>query len=300
MHHADGLLRDKNWLKYGTWATNTMLHAMSPWGPALLHYNGAGGNDGAGLEVRTSPWTSFITPGNTNHFYTVFAIIRDAGGTTNRAFLTHKSSSVEFLKLSIVGTTGLLNIVTGPPGFSTIINHNIADYLRDDGWYRLAVVLHAAGATHGAVDLWVEGTRLYADTYGTSLDLWNVAAVIAGCPNDYKTGFSFYGDIAQLACIFTGGKKMSDDQIIRWFDDPWWFLKAERSMWIPSRRTPYGEMSIEPAADGEMSFLSSASAEMSIEPAVDAEMSIKPASDATLSIEPAVDGEMSITPPGRN
>jgi len=300
---AEGWAARRPWAKLYPWGNNKAYTDSSPWGAAIrFHQPDLWSNDAACLHCRlSSGWEEL---GNVSASYpfhhTIFLIAKASDGAPGvgqgRYLLTHFVGIFEFMEVGYAHPSGLLTLTIGNAAITgkTTINFNVASRLRSDGWLRIAIQHRATSIAAGTVDIWFEGEKVVDSANAPYNSVSYTSAMIAGGNIGRKDGFGWHGLIAQLACVLTGSVAMSDDQIRKWFDDPWWFMKAERSFFIPSPRCPYGEMSVEPACDAEMSLEAAAAGDVSVEPACDAEISIEPAAVGEFSIEPACDAEISI------
>lgn len=222
------------WAAPNTWANGHACYvSSSPWGAAIRHDNNGVGNTGSAACFESGPHaTTMETLGfGADYYYTVFAIVRPSGGSRTQVnvFLTHGGGVPDWLQFGYLPSNEwVYATIGGVPGAT-----DITAYQRADGWLQLALMLTVEWTgpiTHaGYYDLWVNGTKV-RDRVGGSFEtiLTRPTRVTVGANNEYKDGFSWDGDIAQVACVMHSTKEIAGHQIRQWFHDPWFFLKAER------------------------------------------------------------------------
>ncbi len=302
MPRADGQAPDFGWEKTNSWyGANVLAHGSSPWGYAVDFKNTETNHTAGAACLEFGPtvtpfFNSFTVP--TEH-WCVFIIARTnqpASGLTRRLFSinTGDGHTVQ------LGYTGSTESIFYESGFGILVLDYawpVGEYLRDDGWMLIALNQRWTGSGSfglgGEMDFWINGVmhRYARPVYSNLLEV--VFGCIVGADYERKDGVSWDGTIAHLSCVVGGKTPIGNDQIREWFDDPWWFLRAENAWWA-NPGCPAGNFSLRRAADGELGIARSSDGHLSVARSSAGSLSVEPAASGELSVARAADGNLSI------
>ena len=297
-HHADGaqgtypneawtLNNPSSWI-WSNWG----YYDTSPWGAALRFVQTSIGNADRGCSHGAMLSHAYSDSSE----FTVFAIVKNfsASATARHFFTLHGGQSTSFAFLPASEEFSLIATGTAP---STTL-WAITDYLRADGWMLFAFQFHSpSGGGASKMDAWVNGHLIVADHPVVWASLSTITKVTVASDATNKDGLSWDGIIAQVALLTSGSAPASDDLLRDWFDDPWWFLKAERVMpQLPG--CPCADQSISPATYADASISPATTADQSISPATRADASLEPATSADASVSSATHADASVCPKG--
>ncbi|MEE9471225.1 MAG: hypothetical protein V3W32_05845 [Gemmatimonadota bacterium] len=308
MRRADSIAAEDGWTFVAPGSSNTVRHDSSPWGYAVETRNLALGHSGAAGCFNLGPKSVPLwDPASqfSKHSWALFMIVkhRDELGSYQEFFLTHLYELAAEESLEIGLHPGTKNFVMNHGNPSTSQSqwvYDLSSWWPDDGWLRLAVNMKRRSGALSNLDLWLNGIKVRdgsSPITASGADMTRCVGVRIGANYERKDGLSWDGYIAQIACIAGGTDPLPDHAIRRWFDDPWYFLKAERFT-RDYHGCPEGSPSIAVAAEGVPEISAATVGTPAVELAAEGAPAIDVAAEGTPGIGPACEGVPGICPKG--